>query len=42
MNSIPCVISFALAELLSRRGPERPCETLVARAREAENEAFAA
>jgi hypothetical protein len=27
--------AFALADLLSRRGPERPCETLVARAREA-------
>jgi hypothetical protein len=27
--------AFALAELLSRRGPERPYETLVAWAREA-------
>jgi hypothetical protein len=27
--------AFALAELLSRRGLERPCETLVAWAREA-------
>jgi hypothetical protein len=26
--------AFALADLLSQRGPERPCETLVAWARE--------
>ena len=29
------ILPFALAELLSRRGLERPCETLVAWAREA-------
>jgi hypothetical protein len=31
--------AFALAELLSRRGLERPCETLVAWAREAQTSA---